>query len=191
MEFSVDQGEDVRLAVPSMDSKVDFQQLVDGHYAALYRFAFSMCRAEAQAKDLVQQTFLLWARKGHALKDATKVKTWLFTTLYREWLAVARREKRFESVEFEPERHEAVDEPAAEPVEVDGAMLQRALDELAVGYRAPLVLFYLKELSYKEIAEALDIPVGTVMSRLSRGKGLLRDILNRTQNVTTSRGAVE
>jgi RNA polymerase sigma-70 factor (ECF subfamily) len=136
-----------------------------------------MCRSEAVAQDLVQQTFLQWARKGHMLRDASKVKTWLYTTIYREWLGIARREKKHEQVEFEPDLHSPVEQDDEPTPRVDSATLQKALDQLDPSYRAPLVLFYLKELSYREIAESLGIPIGTVMSRLSRAKDHLRRIL--------------
>lgn len=163
-----------------------FEQIVETHYQGLYRFALSMCRRDATAQDLVQQTFLQWARKGHTLRDSAKVKTWLFTTLYRDWLSQARREKKYEEIEFEPDLHGARHEEHAAPPRVDGSTLQRALDELPASYRAPLVLFYLKELSYKEIAETLGVPIGTVMSRLSRAKDLLRSILQRIEERTSS-----
>ncbi|MDZ4406146.1 RNA polymerase sigma factor [Prosthecobacter sp.] len=160
------------------DSPPSFEQIVDAHYQGLHRFALSMCRSEATAQDLVQQTFLQWAKKGHTLRDTSKVKTWLFTTIYREWLSIARREKKHEQVEFEPELHGvAHNSDESENPRVDGATLQKALEQLDPNYRAPLVLFYLKELSYREIAESLGIPIGTVMSRLSRAKNHLRSIL--------------
>lgn len=160
------------------DSPPSFEQIVDAHYQGLHRFALSMCRSDATAQDLVQQTFLQWAKKGHTLRDTSKVKTWLFTTIYREWLSIARREKKHEQVEFEPELHGAAQNHAdGENPRVDAATLQKALDQLDPNYRAPLVLFYLKELSYREIAESLGIPIGTVMSRLSRAKNHLRSIL--------------
>lgn len=162
-----------------------FQQIVDAHYQGLHRFAVSMCRREATAQDLVQQTFLQWARKGHTLRDAAKAKTWLYTTLYREWLSMARREKKYQEVEFEPELHgTAPDEDDGAPPRVDSRTLQAALDQLDPNYRAPLVLFYLKELSYRDIAETLGIPIGTVMSRLSRAKDSLRAILSRFEGST-------
>ena len=164
-----------------------FEQIVDAHYQGLYRFALSMCHRDATAQDLVQQTFLQWARKGHTLRDAAKVKTWLFTTRYREWLSQARREKRHEEIEFEPDLHGSVQEDdSAEAPRVDSATLQRALAELPASYRAPLVLFYLKELSYKEIAETLGVPIGTVMSRLSRAKDILRSILQKIEETSSS-----
>ena len=164
------------------DSPPSFEQIVDAHYQGLHRFALSMCRSEATAQDLVQQTFLQWARKGHTLRDASKVKTWLYTTIYREWLGIARREKKHEQVEFEPDLHGAAqNDDGGENPRVDGAALQKALEQLDPTYRAPLVLFYLKELSYREIAGTLGIPIGTVMSRLSRAKDQLRAILLRLE----------
>lgn len=162
------------------DAVPSFEQIVDAHYQGLYRFALSMCRREATAQDLVQQTFLQWAKKGHTLRDASKVKTWLFTTIYREWLGIARREKKYEEVEFEADLHGSTqNEDEGENPRVDSATLQAALEQLEPNYRAPLVLFYLKELSYRDIAETLGIPIGTVMSRLSRAKDSLRAILRR------------
>lgn len=160
-----------------------FQQIVDAHYQGLHRFALSMCRSDATAQDLVQQTFLQWARKGHTLRDASKVKTWLYTTLYRDWLSMARREKKFQEVEFEPDLHGRAPDNEDEPApRVDSATLQAALDQLDPNFRAPLVLFYLKELSYRDIAETLGIPIGTVMSRLSRAKDSLRATLRRLED---------
>jgi RNA polymerase sigma-70 factor (ECF subfamily) len=184
-ELWFDQNERCSIDKSVIEAVPSFQEIVDAHYTGLYRFAYSMCRRESTAQDLVQQTYLQWARKGHTLKDFSKVKTWLFTTLYREWLATARKEKRFEVVEFEPELHGAPENEAeSEEPAVDQALLQKALDELDVNYRAPLVLFYLKELSYREIAETLELPVGTVMSRLSRAKDALRKVLKRLANST-------
>jgi RNA polymerase sigma factor (sigma-70 family) len=164
-----------------------FEQIVDAHYQGLYRFALSMCRREATAQDLVQQTFLQWARKGHTLRDASKVKTWLFTTIDREWLGTARREKKYEEVEFEPDLHGSTQShDDGENPRVDSVTLQTALEQLEPNYRAPLVLFYLKELSYRDIAETLGIPMGTVMSRLSRAKDSLRSILCRLEEAPPS-----
>ena len=78
-----------------------FQQLVDRHYAALYRFGLSLSRNADAAADLVQQTFYLWAEKGHQLRDLSKAKSWLFTTLYREYLSTYRRNVRHPQVELD------------------------------------------------------------------------------------------
>ena len=155
----------------------DFQHLVDRHYAALYRFGLSLSGKADVASDLVQQTFYLWAEKGHQLRDTSKAKSWLFTTLYREYLTTYRRSVRFPHVELDDTSPEL---PSVAPdvlAGVDGTTVIAALAQLDDVYRAPLSLFYLEELSYREIADVLDVPIGTVMSRLSRGKEHLRKLL--------------
>jgi RNA polymerase sigma-70 factor (ECF subfamily) len=155
----------------------DFEQIVDAYYAALYRFALSLARVEAAAADLTQQTFYLWASRGHQLRDAAKVKSWLFTTLYREFLNHHRRETRFPQADLDAETAEIPEQTGSIADSIDGATAVAALQRIDPVYRAPLTLFYLEEFSYREIASVLGIPVGTVMSRLSRGKSLLRKLL--------------
>lgn len=155
----------------------DFEQLVADYYTPLYRFALSLSRRESDAADLTQQTFFLWASKGHQLRDASKVKTWLFTSLYREFLAKKRQQDRFVEAEGNPEAISAQAVPASVVNQLDGDIVQHALFGLEEIYRAPLTLFYLQQHSYKEIAETLEVPIGTVMSRISRGKDQLRNAL--------------
>lgn len=156
---------------------LDFQKLVDDFYAPLYRFALSLSRRESDAADLAQQTFYLWAAKGHQLRDPTKVKTWLFTTLHREFLGGKRRQDRF----VQQDENGPIPEPLTiDPTvvnEMDSAIVHEALLALDERFRAPLSLFYLQQNSYREIAEILDVPIGTVMSRISRGKAELRKAL--------------
>jgi len=155
----------------------DFEQIVSAYYEALYRFALSLSQREAQACDLTQQTFYLWATKGHQLRDKTKVKTWLFTTLHREFLGSVRRENRFPHLTVEDVNQEL---PPVQPIvvnQLDGASVMAALAQVDEIYRAPLTLFYVQDFSYAEIAECLSLPIGTVMSRLSRGKEQLRQRL--------------
>jgi RNA polymerase sigma factor (sigma-70 family) len=165
-----------------MSPQAAFTQVVDAHYAALYRFALSLARNGADAGDLVQQTFFIWATKGDALRDPTKAKSWLFTTLYREFLRGRRRDARATSLEDLPP---GAPEIAAEEIDrvarLDAATVMTALQEVDEVFRAPLTLFYLEELSYHEIATALAVPLGTVMSRLSRGKAQLRAALAREE----------
>jgi len=78
----------------------EFEQIVSQHYEPLYRFALSLTRTEADARDLTQQTFYTWATKGHQLRDRSKVKSWLFTTLHRDFLSIRRRAARFQHVEL-------------------------------------------------------------------------------------------
>ena len=84
----------------------EFEELVARHYESLYKFAFSRTRSEAEASDLTQQTFYLWATKDHQLREGSKAKTWLFTTLHRIFLKARRRQTRFP--------HRGLDEVAPE-----------------------------------------------------------------------------
>jgi RNA polymerase sigma-70 factor, ECF subfamily len=162
---------------PSMGEDT-FTLLVDRYYAALYRFALSLARSQADACDLTQQTFYVWATKGHTLRDTAKAKTWLFTTLYREFLRSRRRDTRLTSLEeLPPGASDLADDEIDRVRQLDGALVVEALGAVAEAFRAPLTLFYLEDLSYQEIAETLGVPVGTVMSRLSRGKDQLRAAL--------------
>jgi RNA polymerase sigma-70 factor (ECF subfamily) len=163
---------------------LDFEKLVEDYYMPLYRFALSLSRQESEAADLTQQTFFLWASKGHQLRDATKVKTWLFTSLYREFLGRKRQSDRFVEAENNLEVINAQTVPASVVAQLDGDIVQRALLALEEIYRAPLTLFYLQQLSYKEIAATLEIPIGTVMSRISRGKAQLRKALSDPASLT-------
>ena len=161
-----------------MDS-LDFDELVDRFYPMLYRFALSLARNEPDACDLTQHTFSVWASKGHLLRDASKVKSWLFTTLYREFISYRRREMRWPKEEISTVEHEL---PALEPETVDAlesTQVMTALQALDETFRIPLVLFYLQEHSYEEIAQILEIPIGTVMSRLSRAKQKMQQALRR------------
>lgn len=158
-------------------AELDSERLVSEHYMSLYRFALSLSRQKSDAADLVQQTYYIWASKGHQLRDVSKVKTWLFTALYREFLARRREAERF--VEMD-EDSKLVDPPHVLPSVIntlDAATVQDALHQLDDRYRGPVNLFYMQQYSYREIGEILGIPLGTVMSRISRGKAELRKVL--------------
>lgn len=151
-----------------------FDDLVLAHYEALYRFALSLAQRESDAADLVQQTFAIYAAKGHQVREVEKIKSWLFTTLRREFLGQRRRAARFSD---EPPDEDVPDLAPEKLDALDGAAVIEALGRLPMEYREPLTLFYLEEFTYQEIAEHVGIPIGTVMSRLSRAKARLRTLL--------------
>ena len=159
-------------------AELQFDYVVTEHYAMLYRFALSLTRREAESLDLTQQTFYLWATKGGQLRDASKLKSWLCTTLYREFLGDRRHAQRFPQVDI------SLVEDELPPVEtetinnMDAALVMEALLEVDEVQRTTLQLFYVEDRSYLEIADILGVPIGTVMSRLSRGKQQLRRIMS-------------
>lgn len=160
-----------------MAAGLEFENVVAHHYGPLYQFAISLTRNEAEACDLTQQTFYIWAAKGHQLRDVSKVKTWLFTTLHREFLGSRRRQTRFPHVELDDAAGDLPSVPPAGVNQLDSEQLLEALGQLDEVYRAAVVLFYLEDYSYNEIAEVLDIPLGTVKSRLTRGLQRLHQLL--------------
>lgn len=165
-----------------------FTELVDAHYQSLYRFAYSLSKNEPDACDLVQQAFTIYAQKADTLRDPSKAKSWLFTTLYHEFLRHKKQRDR-----HSPQQHEVLDthlppQQSLVETELDSKAALSALASIDEIYRDPLTLFYLGSLSYKDISASLGIPIGTVMSRISRGKALLKSILFSSQP-TPSQGA--
>lgn len=151
-----------------------FQHLVDTWYDPLYRFALSLAKNRDEAMDLTQQTFARWAEKGHGLRETSKAKSWLFTVLYREFLNTRRHQDRESTSSDEGFFDDIPAEERSAQTAADGQDAMTALQQIDPTFRAPLVLFYLENHSYLEIAEILGVPVGTVMSRISRGKEQLR-----------------
>ncbi len=172
-----------------MVSPTDFEGVVDLYYPSLYRFALSLTHQESDACDLTQQTFYIWATKGHQLQNPSKVKTWLFTTLHREFLQRRRRRARYADVHLGDAEHELPPVPPAPPHEIDGAAVLSALSQLDPLYQAPLALFYLEDYSYLEIGQVLEIPLGTVKSRISRGIAQLQQALLESERDLLPKGA--
>jgi len=156
---------------------VDIAGLIAAHHASLYRYAYRLTGVAADAEDLSQQTFLIAQQKLHQLREAERAAGWLFAILrscYLKW-----RRKRFPltSTGADLEMGE-VPQPVVELQAVDSEELQQVLGELHEDLRLILLMFYFEELTYKQIADELDVPIGTVMSRLSRAKQKLRERLS-------------
>lgn len=156
---------------------LDFENLVADYYRPLYQFAYSLTQSESDACDLTQQTFYIWARKGHQLRDVAKVKTWLFTTLHREFLETRRHATRFPHFELDQMVSELPPISPARLNQLDSAQVLSALQKVDEVYQAPVALFYLQDCSYKQIADVLGIPMGTVKSRIARGIAQLHKLL--------------
>jgi RNA polymerase sigma-70 factor (ECF subfamily) len=158
----------------------DIESIVGQFYASLCRFALSLTRNEVEACDLTQQTFFRLARRSHQIRDTKKIRCWLYTTLRRDFFQPLRAETSHLTIEFRPEIHDIpsfTDEVARA---LDAKTVLEALSQIEPAFRTPVELFYVGEMSYLEIAESLKIPVGTLMSRISRGKDQLKTILVAT-----------
>lgn len=150
------------------------QSLVDAHYEALFRYAYRLCGSSSDAEDLTQEAFGKAFTRLPQLREPERAKAWLFRILRNLYLHKVRDDKRhrlvpLDSVGEPPDRQGADESPEIEPEQ-----LQLALNELEEGFRTPLILFYFEEFSYREIAEQMELPIGTVMSRLARAKNYLR-----------------
>lgn len=163
----------------------DFECLVEKYYRSLYQFAYSLSQSEAEACDLTQQTFYIWASKGHQLRDSSKVKSWLFTTLHREFLETRRRQTRFPHYELSLVESDLPPIPPARLNQLDSAQVLKALAQVDPVYQAPVALFYLEDYPYKDIARILNVPMGTVKSRIARGIIQLKTALG--SNASASR----
>ena len=154
-----------------------FEQIVARHYEPLFRFALSLTRAEADARDLTQHAFYVWATKGYQVRDQSKAKAWLFTTLHRAFLATRRTQSRFTHHALEDVPIHDLPVYAPDFVNaVDSPQVLAALAKVDAVYQAALALFYLEDWSYHEIAQILEVPLGTVKSRIARGIRQLRQI---------------
>ncbi len=159
------------MAMPGARPMID--RLVDEHYAALYRYAFRLSASAADAEDLTQEAFCKAQINLAQLRDAGRAKPWLFSILRNAYLHRLRagRQERLISLEEVGDLPEALPDPLPD---IDPERVQEALNELPEVFRTPIILYYFDDFSYRDIAEQMDLPIGTVMSRLARAKGYLR-----------------
>jgi RNA polymerase sigma-70 factor (ECF subfamily) len=174
----------------SDDARKEFEQLALQHLDPLYSAALRLTKNDRDAEDLVQDTFLRAFRFFEKFERGTNLKAWLFKILTNTFINNYRRRAKERSVVDGTERETVQDrfmsrdatDFAANPEQFlfDRLLsddVLRAIDELPIDFRMTVILADLQEFSYKEIAEVLDCPVGTVMSRLYRGRKLLQKSL--------------
>ena len=155
---------------------VEITRLIAEHHHTLYRFAFRLTGSAADAEALTQEAFLVAQQRLHQLRDESTADRWLLAVV-RSCFLKSRRRKRPMSASAAVVNVDEIPEDAPAAENIDQEALQRALSELPDDYRLVVVMFYFEQRSYKEIAETLRVPMGTVMSRLSRAKGQLRQRL--------------
>ena len=152
------------------------ESVVREHYRALYAYAYTLTRQHADAADLAQQTTVVLATRWKEIRERDRVKPWLFSVLYREFLRSKRRSSRFVALD-EPTAEAVSCESANQETKHDSKQVVRMIHGMDEPHRSVLSLHYLDELSYRDIADVLQIPIGTVMSRLSRAKEQIRRML--------------
>ena len=153
----------------------EFEELVDDYHQPLYQFAFSLSGSTDQAADLVERAYVIWRRQERGEGQGASVGTGLFSTLYREYLGQFDRGPGGVGSRT-GEGDDLVTAAGPERGEIQLVELLGRLDQT---YRPSLALFYLQRHSYRDIAAILDIPIGTVMSRISRGKAQLRERVDK------------
>ena len=155
------------------------------HGAELYRVAVRLCGHRETAEDLVQETFLRALKAMHRLRQNSNMKGWLFTILRNIWLNELRsRRSAPQLIELEDQDGKALEIPGKlkDSLQIladyeDARRVHSAIAELAVEHREVILLREFEELSYQEMADILDCPIGTVMSRLGRARTRLRSLL--------------
>jgi RNA polymerase sigma-70 factor (ECF subfamily) len=162
------------MGLPGNRRKV--QKLVDDHYVSLYRYAYRLSGSAADADDLTQDAFCQAQLKMGQLRDPNRAKAWLFSILRNRYLHRVRADKNEHLVPLDGVG-DLPDRLPEELPEVDPERLQKALAELPEAFRTPVILYYFEEFSYRDIAEQMELPIGTVMSRLARAKAHLRSRL--------------
>jgi RNA polymerase sigma-70 factor (ECF subfamily) len=173
----------------------DFASQTLVYVDALYGAALRLTRRAADAEDLVQDTYLKAFRFASTFERGTNLKAWLFTILHNTWRNARRASVRnpvavdSEVVERAAAAADAADSPEArlsrQTLDVD---LRAALDALPDAFRQAVWLRDVEEFSYAEIAKMLGVPIGTVMSRISRGRRLLYEHLTGTGRGTPGEG---
>jgi RNA polymerase sigma-70 factor (ECF subfamily) len=156
-----------------------FEAVAMPHLTELYRTASLLLRDLHEAEDLIQETYLEAWKSFHRFELGTNCRAWLFKIMFHRLHHVRRRlvrTSRVITIDTPEGQVELIAEPVV-PQEIRDEDVLRALEKVAVEFREVVLLADVEEFSYKEIAETLKIPLGTVMSRLSRGRKLLRQEL--------------
>jgi RNA polymerase sigma-70 factor (ECF subfamily) len=177
---------------PKKHQRDVFWNLAQNQTRFLYNVAFRYAGNRYDAEDLVQETLYTAYHKFHQLRDSQKFKSWMFTILRNHFLKWQRKKAPVQADEFENgidylSQLESVSlrQGAASVYErkIEAETVQSILDKLPEKYKAVLILYYMEDSSYQEIAEMLGVPIGTVMSRLSRAKQIMKKaLLKRTVN---------
>jgi RNA polymerase sigma-70 factor, ECF subfamily len=171
-------------------ARPDFCQLALPHMGALYRTATRLTSRPAEAEDLVQETYLEGFRSYASLRDPERCRAWLFRILHNLWTDRRRREGVRAAAHLDGD---AIGTALALPPvrDLEREILQagysdeveRALASLPEEFRTALLLVTVEELSYAEVAEVMGCPIGTVRSRLARGRALLATALATSRSV--------
>ncbi len=162
-------------------AEIDIADLVSQYHRGMYQYAFRLTGSAVDAEDLVQEAFLIAQQKLDQLRSRKAARSWLFT-IERNCFIRSRKRTRPVSAGNIDLNIDSVPQETADDEEIDSERLQKALDRLPPKHRTMLAMFYFEDIPYREIAQRLDMPIGTVMSRLARAKSRLRTELFKSDN---------
>jgi RNA polymerase sigma-70 factor (ECF subfamily) len=158
-----------------------FEDLAMPHFVRLYNFACWLTHDSVAAEDLVQETYMKALRGFSSFQQGTNFRAWMYRILRNTFLTSQTGLKAAAATDLDDERSpEPADELTPESIllaRMEMETIQQALEALPVHFREIILLCDLEEMSYQEIGQALGIPAGTVMSRLSRARKAMRTLL--------------
>jgi len=183
--------------VSAADRQVDsFEELAMPLFDQLYNFAQWLTHNREEAEDLVQETYVKGLKGFSSFQLGTNFRAWMYRILRNTFLTSRTGLKATMTIPLDPE--EEGPEPAIEHdtpetllfERTNRELLQRAIDELPIQFREIILLCEVEEMSYQEISETLSVPIGTVMSRLSRARKTLRDSLRPHPQIGTATSTI-
>jgi len=167
--------------MPPSDKRQQYERWVEDHSSDLYRFAYRLSGRADLAEDLTQETFFHAWRSIHTLRDPDRARAWLFQILRHRWSHLVRHDARRPNITAPLHAvADRGDRAADNPLQrlADRDQLQHALDQLDERYRLPLLMVLAEGMTCREAAEQLDIPLGTVLSRIHRARATLQSCLS-------------
>jgi RNA polymerase sigma-70 factor (ECF subfamily) len=162
-----------------------FDDWVRQYHRLLFGIAYWWTSSRTDAEELTQEAFLQAYRSRSNLREAKAVKGWLIGILRHSYSQMTRKNHRRGEVSLDEIKNELGEQGLLNP---DTLALHHSLARLDDTYRLPIVMFYFHDLSYREISQALQLPIGTVMSRLSRARTMLYESLEAPRTLAVAKG---
>jgi RNA polymerase sigma-70 factor (ECF subfamily) len=163
-----------------MERKREFEDLALPYLSSLYSFALGMLKDSAEAEDMVQETILKAYEQFHRFKKGSNCKAWLFTIMKNLCIDRFRKERSrpvLVNMDNQPSLYPTPDDPLIDLPSITPEEIRDAIANLPIEYRLPVALRDIEGFTYREIGEIMECPEGTVMSKLYRGRKLLKRIL--------------
>ena len=161
-----------------------FESCVDQHADSMYRVAFRLTGDRELASELVQETYLHAWKGLDSLRDKTRMRSWIFGILRNQYTKLLRKLPKATQL-TQPESVES-SLPPTEP-EISRQMVQQAIQQLDDKHKFPILLVSMEGMSAEAAGEILDVPRGTILSRLHRGRQQLKILIERLQSVDESK----